>query len=85
MLILKLGAHLGEEKFFNIFLPSQTMGSTQPIDSGSGRSVRGKLGHILCLSLMDEENMLKWEGKMTVSKRRALTNQFFAEVTEKVM
>ena len=47
--------------------------------------MRGKLGQILCLWLMDEENMLKWEGKMTASEGRALINHLVAEEAEKFM
>ena len=34
---------------------------------------------------MEEDNMLKWEGKMTASERRVLINQLVAEATDKVV
>ena len=67
------------------YLPPQTTESTQAIDAGFGRSVRCTLGNLLDAWLMEEENMLRWEGKMTASERRVLINHLVAEATEKVM
>ena len=55
------------------------------IDAGFGRSVRCTLGNLLDAWLMEEENVLRWEGKMTASERRVLINHLVAEATEKVM
>ena len=67
------------------YYPAQTSESTQAIDAGLGRSVRIAVGNALDNWLMDEENMLKWEGKMTASKRRVLINHLVAEATETVV
>ena len=34
---------------------------------------------------MEEDNLLKWEGKMTAGERRVLINNLVAEATEKAM
>ena len=43
------------------------------------------LANSLELQLIEEENVLKQEGKMTTSKRRILINYLVEEVTKKVI
>ena len=47
--------------------------------------MRIEVGNSLDVWLVEEENMLKWEGKMTASERRVLINHLVAEATEKVV
>ena len=54
----------------------------QPIDAGYGRSLRAGIGRELDLWLMDAENLLKWEGKMTAMERRILVTHFVARSQE---
>ena len=65
--------------------PAQTSESTQAVDSELGRSARIEVGNSLDVRFMEEENMLKWEGKMMASKGRVLINHLIAKATEKVL
>ena len=66
-------------------LTYQTTESAQAIDAGFGRFVRCALGNLLDAWLMEEEKMLRWEGKMTASETRVLINHVVAEATEKAV
>ena len=71
-----------EGKVFLCYYPAQTSESTQAIDLGLGKAAHEEVRNALDNWLMGEENMLKWEGKMTASKRSVLINHLVAEATE---
>ena len=85
-----LSAHLapqvkkifGDNKVLLIFFPPGMTEIVQPIDAGYGRSLRAGIGRELDLWLMDAENLLKWEGKMTAMERRILVTHFVARSQE---
>ena len=56
--------------------------SMQPIDAGICRSIRCTVGNLLDDLLLIEENMEKWEGRMTASERRVLMSHIVADATE---
>ena len=72
-------------KVFICFLPKETTESIQPIDTAYERSLRYTLGNILDMWLMEEDNLLKWEQKITAGEWTVLINNLVAEATEKVM
>ena len=88
-----LSAHLDEEvklifgngKVFLCYFPPNMTNMVQPIDAGLGRSVRIKIGHALDEWLMEEENLEKWESKMSASERRIVTTQFIGKAMNEVM
>lgn len=88
-----LAAHVADEvkEIFhqgNVFLcyfPPCTTESTQAIDAGIGRSIRCAIGNLLDQWLLIEENMEKWEGRMTASERRVLMSHIVAAATETVL
>lgn len=59
-----------DRQVFACFLPKETTESTQPVDAAYGRSLRCALVNMLDMWLMEEDNLLKWEGKMTAGERR---------------
>jgi len=50
----------------------------QPADAGYGRSLRSAIGRELDAWLMDGQNLLKWEAKMTAMERRILMTHLVA-------
>ena len=57
----------------------------QPIDAGYGRSLRAAIGRQLDNWLMNGENLLKWEGKMTAMERRILVTHLVARANSYMM
>ena len=84
-----LSAHVSDEvkdafhkgNVFACCLPAQTTESHQSIDAGHCMYLRCSIGNMLDWWLLSETNMEKWEGKMTVSERRVLINNFVTEAT----
>ena len=81
-----LSAHLnpevkrifGESRVLVIYFPTAMTEMVQPIDAGYGRSMRSAIGRELDLWLMNGDNLLKWEGKMTAMERRILVTHLVA-------
>jgi len=67
---------------FLLFFPPQTTESLQPIDAGYGRSIRCHIGNLLDKWLMTDENLEKWESKLTASERRVLMTHLVAEAND---
>ena len=61
---------------------SQTTESAQPIDDGHGMSVRCYIGNLLDKWLMIDDNLEKWESKLTPSERRVLMKNLVAEASD---
>jgi hypothetical protein len=88
-----LSAHLdeevreifGENKVFLCYFPPNMTNFIQPIDAGLGRSVRNKIANLLDEWLMIEQNLERWEGKMTASERRIVTTHFISNAIKYVM
>ena len=57
----------------------------QPIDAGYGRSLRAAIGRELDNWLMNGDNLLKWEGKMTAMERRILVTHLVARANSYMM
>ena len=75
----------GKGHVFLCFFPPNMTHIVQPIDAGIGRSLRVAIGHALDKWLMDGENMMKWEGKMTAGERRILITQLVGESMDYIM
>ena len=56
----------------------------QPIYSGYGWSLRCKIGYGLNICLMIEENLSKWEGKMTSAERRIMVTKLISYAQEEI-
>ena len=67
------------------YFPKETTGSLQMIDAGHGRSMCCSVGRCLDKWLMKEENMCKWEGKMTASERRVLINNLVSRANDEAL
>ena len=88
-----LSAHLDEEvrkifgdaKVFLCYFPPNMTNFIQPIDARMGRSVRNKIGKLLDEWLMSEENLGRWEGKMTAGERRIMMTHFISKAIDYVM
>ena len=63
-------------------LPPNSTESLQLIDAGHGRSVRCHIGNELDKWLMEEENLLNWEEKMSASERRVLVSNLVAKAND---
>ena len=63
----------------------QTTESTQTIDTGHSRSVRYHIGKLLCEWLVIDENLEKWESKLTASERRVLMTNLVTEANDLVL
>ena len=72
----------GEAHVFVIYFPPSMTEMIHPIDTVYGRSMRAAIGRELDLWLMNGENLLKWEGKMTAMKRRILVTHLVARAQE---
>ena len=57
----------------------------QPIDAGTGCSLRCAIGKALDERLLVNENLRKWESKMTASERRILITWWLAKGMNFVM
>ena len=57
----------------------------QPIDAGLGRSVRCTIRNLLDEWLMNEDNLIQWESKMTACERRILTTKFVSGAMNDIM
>ena len=68
-----------EGKVFMCFLLSSTTESAQPTDCGHRRQLRHTPGDLLDKRLTEEDNIKRWERKMTVSERRFLVNNLVAK------
>ena len=85
-----LSAHLnpgvkrifGEGYVFVIYFPPSMTEIVQSIDARYGRPMRSSIGRELDLWLMNGENLLKWEGKMTAMERRILVTHLVARAQE---
>ena len=85
-----LSAHLlpevkrifGDAKVLVIYFPPSMTEMVQPIDAGYGRSLRAAIGRELDEWLMNADNLLKWEGKMTAMERRILVTHLVARAQE---
>ena len=58
---------------------------TQIIDACYGRSPRYDVGRVLDKWLTKEENMDKWEGKITTSERRVLIDHLVANANDEAL
>ena len=76
-----LSAHLDEE-VKKIFGEEKFL---QPIDAGLGRSVRLSVGRHLDEWIMNNDNMSRWEDKMTAPERRILTTNLVGKAIYEVM
>ena len=85
-----LSAHIADDvkktfadgHMFLLYFPPLTTESLQPIDAGYGRSIRCHIGHLLDEWLMTDENLEKWESKLTASERRVLMTHLVAEAND---
>ena len=75
----------GDNKVLLVYFPLGITEMIQPIDAGYGRSLRAGIGRELDLWLMDAENLLKWEGKMTAMERRILVTHFVTRSQEHML
>ena len=57
----------------------------QPIDSICGNSLMCNIGNGLDILLMSEENLSKWEGKMTATELRILVTKLISDAQEEIM
>ena len=81
-----LSAHLapqvktifGDNKVLIVYFPPGMTEIVQPIDAGYGRSLRAAIGRELDSWLMNAENLLRWEGKMTAMERMILVTHLVA-------
>lgn len=88
-----LSAHLapevkeifGSNQVLLWFFPPNMTEMVQPIDAGYGRSLRAAIGRQLDNWLMNGENLLKWEGKMTAMERRILVTHLVARANSYMM
>ena len=72
----------GENQVLLIYFPPAMTEMVQPIDAGYGRSLRAAIGRELDQWLMNADNLLKWEGKMTAMERRILVTHLVARAQE---
>ena len=56
----------------------------QLIDAGYGRSLRWLIGYVLDICLVSEENLSKWEGKMTSAERRIMVTKLISYAQEEI-
>ena len=68
-----------------IYFPPSTAEMVQPIDTGYGRSMKAAIGRESDLWLMNGENILKWEDKMTKMGRRILVIHVVAQDQEYIL
>ena len=66
------------DRYYCFYFPPNMTNFIQPIDAGLGRTVlvRIKIRHCLDTWLMEEDNMEKWESKMTAGEHRVLWIDF---------
>ena len=57
----------------------------QPIDSICGNSLMCNIGNGLDILLMSEENLSKWEGKMTATELRILVTKLISDTQEEIL
>ena len=62
----------GYAKGLLYYLPNNMTEVVQQIDAGYGRSLRCNMGNVLDIWLMSEEDLSKWEGKITAAYRGIL-------------
>mmetsp|Transcript_15361 Transcript_15361/g.28931 ORF Transcript_15361/g.28931 Transcript_15361/m.28931 type:complete len:660 (+) Transcript_15361:59-2038(+) len=87
-----LSAHLNADvkdifargKVFLCYFPPNMTHFIQPIDAGLGRSVRVAIGNFLDEWLMDEDNLAKWETKLTACERRVLMTDLISRAMQHV-
>jgi len=75
----------GDGKVLLCYLPPNMTNFIQPIDAGLGRSVRCAVARELDDWLMDANNMMCWEGKMTAAERRILISVLVQKAMRYVM
>ena len=57
----------------------------QVIHYGYGCLLRCKIGHVLDIWLTNEENLSKWEGRMTAVERKILVNKLISYAQEEIL
>ena len=75
----------GENKVLLCFFPPGCTNFIQPIDAGYGRSLHVAVSNSLDEWLMKNENILKWEGKMSAGVRRILITDLVGKANDYVM
>ena len=78
-------AIFGRGRVFLCFFPPNMTHMVQPIDAAIGRSLRINIGRGLDKWLMDGENMMKWEAKMTAGERQILVIKLVEDAMDFIM
>ena len=60
-------------------LPENHTDKIQSIDAGCGRMMKGKIGAAMETWLEEENNLDKWQDRLSAKNRRILMNQWTGE------
>eukprot|EP00112_Aurelia_sp_Birch-Aquarium-sp1_P024456 Seg7753.1 transcript_id=Seg7753.1/GoldUCD/mRNA.D3Y31 product="hypothetical protein" protein_id=Seg7753.1/GoldUCD/D3Y31 len=65
-------------------LPPQETDKCQPVDQGEGNLIKVLMGEQMDLFLQEDDNLEKWQSKITASERRILITKWLGEAWEKL-